>query len=275
MDKVLLIDGLNFIYRSNIKFGSINKEYKHTTIYNFFRSLRALIDKFEPKKVFFCLESKSNFRYALYSKYKANRKIIKLSSTIATKDTDNSFDEQRDKIIELLQNLPITTVYADGYEADDVIGELSNNLKDEEIIIVSNDTDYIQLLQKGYSNLKIFNPIKKDFVETPKYYYLVYKILAGDKTDNIPGLVSVSKAEDLAGNPKLLSLYLNNKENIANFNLNKELIQFATIPENKLIFNIGSCKLSVLKKEFKKMEFDSMLKESYWSKFEKTFNNLL
>src|ERR1700682_6063852 len=101
MDKVLLIDGFNFIWRADIKFKSFNSKnttYKYTTVYNFFRNLRALIEEFDPDKVFFVLEGKSNFRYSLFSDYKANRKIIKTSSS---ESATNTFIEQRDRIIEL------------------------------------------------------------------------------------------------------------------------------------------------------------------------------
>ena len=269
MDKILLIDGLNFIYRGNISFKS-EKKYPYTVVYLFFKNLKMLIEQFNPNKVFFVLEGSNNFRYKLYSEYKANRKIIKQGSKHAV----DNFDEQRDIIIELISSLPITIIKSDEFEADDVIATLIENLKDEELIVVSNDTDYIQLLQKGYKNLKIYNSIKKEYLEAPEYHYLVAKSLFGDKSDNIPGLVGQETAKKLLLNPDELQEFLSVDENRSNFNLNRELIELRIIDDDKLEFIEFETNFDLLKEEFLRMEFNSLLDDSSWKKFCNTFNNL-
>jgi 5'-3' exonuclease len=77
----------------------------------------------------------------------------------------------------------------DSAEADDVIAVLAKTIgKDyKESIVISNDGDYVQLLAE--SNLKLFNPMKRQFVKSlnSKTAMLV-KVLSGDKSDNIPNL---------------------------------------------------------------------------------------
>lgn len=271
MDKILLVDYLNLVHRSNIRFGPPEPDkVSYAIVYNFVRSLRAVVEKFEPQKVFVCFEGSKNFRYALFQDYKANR-IIKRASSAA-----KEVDRQRDIITNLLQYLPVTTALADRFEADDVVSALCQNLKNEEVIILSSDSDFIQLLQnKEIPNVKLFNPALKDFVSPPSHHYLGCKILAGDKkTDNIPGLMSLKKATEMIQNPKLLEEFLSVEENRAAFNLNKKLIELAPIPENELILTDGNFDLKALREEFARMEFKTILTDKYWATFSETFGKL-
>ena len=57
-----------------IVFEEIEEEKESfTAVFNFFRNTRALIEQFDPDKVFFALEGTNCFRYDLYSDYKGNR----------------------------------------------------------------------------------------------------------------------------------------------------------------------------------------------------------
>lgn len=272
-DRILLIDGLNFLYRGKIKFGKPVKVngFEYTIVYNFFRNLRALIQELQPTKVFFVLEGHPAFRYALLPTYKANR-IVKNSSK---QNHDQDFDRQRDVVIDLLQYLPITLAKADNYEADDTINGLVENLKsiDDEILIVSGDKDYIQIIQK-YNTIKLYNSSTKEFVQTPSYHFLAMLCLAGDTSDNIDGLIGEQKAIKLASTPKELSDFLTVDENRNRFNLNKELIEFKSPSLNEIKLTQGTLNLESLKNEFRKFEFKSVVDEPYWEKFSTTFTKL-
>lgn len=272
MDKILLIDGHNFMWRANITFGKKQQEPSFTMVYNFFRGLRALIEEFQPNKVFFCLEGANNFRYKVYPEYKANR-LIKKASDAEDKYAD--FHRQKDIIISLLKNLPINMVKADEFECDDVIATLSESLKDEEIIIISNDSDFIQLLQKDFKSLKIYNPFKKKYMVAPEYHYLTWKCLAGDKqTDNIPSIVGPKTAEKIATDINKFGEFLNNEENKSNYNLNKILIELKIIPDDCLQIFDYDTNFNIVKEQFSKMDFKSMVEEKYWDRFCGTFSNL-
>lgn len=266
-DKVLIIDGLNFIYRSYIKF---DQSDEYTIVFNFFRSLRVLIEKFSPTKCFFVLDGYPKHRYDLYPEYKANR-LIKSASK---EEIKNAVYQQKDLIITLLQCLPIAVVIAKNFEADDVISTLVENLKEEELLIVSGDSDYIQLLQKNINNLKLYNPIKKEFIEAPSYHYLVKKCLFGDASDNIKGIVSEKEAIELASNPKLLEHFFQNIENKENFNLNKSLIELNSISFSEIIFLDSNINFEFLKQEFERMKFNSLITDKYWTRFVNTFKIL-
>jgi 5'-3' exonuclease len=263
---ILIIDGLFFIYRS-----STFTKGKYGIVYSFFKNLRYIIEQFNPDKCFFVLEGRPQFRYNLYSGYKSNR-INKFAAT--EKINDLNFKEQTDLIIKLLKYLPIQIIKSEAYEADDTISSICENIKNENIIIISNDTDYIQLLQKNYTNIRLYNPIKKQFIEPPEYHYLLWKILRGDPSDNITGIVSDEEAEKLAKSPNKLLLFLKQEENRSNFNLNRDLITLRKVPDEEIIFFDYTINFDYLKSEFKKMEFKTFLNKKYWNKFIMTFGKL-
>ena len=260
MDKILLIDTHNAIWRATVGFGpkkdsehvlcsdcddyillhradqlhcecggawlyledrcELSPNPDHIVIFNFFRNLRPIIEMFSPDKCFFVLEGHPQFRYDLFAEYKANR-IIKQASKQATKD---KVLRCKDEIVRLLRYLPVTICRAAQYEADDVVATLCENMNQEDLTILSNDSDYIQLLQKGYNNIQIYNPIKKEFMQAPSYPYIAWKCLAGDKSDNIPSLLKPKKVEAAMNDPEVLRKFMEVEENRANFSINSKLI---------------------------------------------------
>ncbi len=305
MDKILLIDAHNQIWRASISFGPSKQKHvqcteqcnhkltgsphctcgqqwkddglcysqsseDYTLVFNFFRSLRYIIDQFTPDKCFFVLEGHPHFRYELFADYKANR-IVK---TASKKDTMDKFHKSKKEIIRLMQYLPITTVRAAHYECDDVIATLCENMKEEDLTILSNDSDYLQILQRGYNSCRIYNPIKKEFMSAPTYPYVAWKALNGDKSDNIPSLLSAKKATATASNPDLFKSFLSVEENRANFSINKQLIEFRSVPEEEIIFSEGIRDFTTLKDEFANMKFESIVNDKSWSKFCQTFDSL-
>jgi len=94
---------------------------------------------------FFVLEGSAKHRYEIYPDYKGNR--IKTGSKL---EQAEKVSKSREEIYILSQHLPISFTKAVNYECDDVISTLCENMKDEELIVVSDDSDFIQLLQKDY-----------------------------------------------------------------------------------------------------------------------------
>jgi 5'-3' exonuclease len=268
MDNILLFDFANAVWRASMSWGNKEEPQDEVMIYNFFRNLRPLVEMFQPHKIFFVLEGHPKHRYEVYADYKANR-IFKMASK---QDAKEKFYKSQNEIIRLAKYLPVTFCRAADYECDDVIATLAENLKQENVTIISNDSDYIQLLQRGYKNCKVYNPIKKKFMETPDYHYLTFKILNGDVSDNVPGLVTEKIAKQLACSPHTLSKWIKLEENRANFNINKKLIEFAIVPEDQIEVDDGVSNFKQLKLEFQNLKFESFMKDATWNKFCKTFD---
>lgn len=273
MDKCLIIDGLNFIYLSNNK--TFQQEEGATGDYRlvflFIRKLRALVEQFNPDKIFFLKESRSNFRKELSSDYKANRLVKHGMAQFSGQAIDY---HQVNLIYDLLQYLPISVVWSEGYEADDCVLSLCDNLRYEHLTLVSNDNDWIMCLQQGYPHIQLYNPYKKRFVEAPKHLHLIYKCLRGDPSDNIAGLVGHKKATELASNPSKLATFLSLEENRANFSANRQLIELQLIPAEQLVVEDHIANFEYLKIRFREMEFNSIVRTEYWTKFKNTFSRL-
>ena len=297
MDKILLIDAHNAMWRASIGFAPKKTEAPppepedsewtmvgdplppepeppaddYVLIFNFFRNLRPIIELFSPDKCFFVLEGHPQFRYDLFADYKANRLIKQASKD---KEKREKFTVSADKIVHLMRHLPITTALATQYEADDVIATLCDNMKEEHVTVLSNDSDYIQLLQRGYPHCQIYNPIKKVFMEAPSYPYVAWKCLNGDKSDNIPALVKPKKVIELMSNADSFQQFMSVEENRANFSINRQLIEFRTVPVEEITLQDGSKNFSLLKEEFRYMKFESIINDKSWDKYTKTFNCL-
>ena len=152
-------------------------------------------------------------------------------------------------LIPQLQNKPGFQIsHHSCLEADDVIAIFTNKLLSastgSNIVIITNDNDYIQLLDNvnisnGNCNVRIVNLQQKDIMLrvgcTPKEYLQVKKIM-GDKSDNIPPITkkcgdktALKLVRDVTLFDKLLSSDLNAKNQ---YTLNELLIDFNFIPEN-------------------------------------------
>lgn len=135
-------------------------------------------------------EGGSKFRKEIYPHYKGDRG-----------PADPDYIEDRGCLEQLLTAMGVTQVTKPGVECDDIIGFLAMEYyKDEEIIIVSTDKDFYQLIS---ARVRVWNPYKQEFVpyvngmvpitEAGKTIRLYpnqiadYKALAGDKSDSIPG----------------------------------------------------------------------------------------
>jgi DNA polymerase-1 len=264
--KVLLLDAYNLIYRA--RSGYLKGDYP--VVYNFFRSLRPLIEKFSPDKVYFVLEGNPEFRTALNDAYKANRT-----------NNDRHFHEQKAQIISIVKEcFPITTARHPKLECDDTIATLVkvHCTQGDECTIISSDSDFYQLLNV-FNSCSIYNPVKKKMIEIPDYDYVTWKALRGDATDNIAGIPGCGDktADKLVRDPELLSEYFK-KDPIRQqiFERNVHLIRLVDFSDNmdEMEKHEGSADFEELYDIFDDMDFQSMLKEKTWNKYVQTFGGL-
>jgi len=267
--KTLILDAYNLIYRAKSGF----TKGENAVVFMFFRSLRALIEKFQPDDCFFVLEGVPQKNIELLGEYKANRPA-----------QSDGFHRQKNKIISMIKdNFPITVVRHPHYECDDIAANIARMVanKGGEAILVSSDTDFIQILQwETKGDIKLYNPVKKKFIEPPDYDYIKWKSMRGDKTDNIIGIPKFGDktAEKYARSEDLFKELMENKEKADIVNRNKELIEFADeyciYDENfEIEATINFNKDKVLT-EFTDMDFSSMIKEKYFNNFSCTFEKL-
>lgn len=262
--KVLLLDGYNLIYRARSGF----TKGDYAIIFNFFRGIRPLVEKFSPDKVYFVIEGYPQFRIQLDEHYKSERKR-----------PDESFLKQKRAIIDLVKkHMPFITVRHAEFECDDVIATLTaiHSRKGDECTIISSDSDFIQL--HNSFDIQLYNPVKKSFIEKPDYDYVVWKALRGDPTDNILGIRGIGDktAHKLVRDPRMLKELLDDKSKLEIFERNVNLIRLVDLSQrmNEMEFDYGKHSFDFLYETFDRFEFTSMLKEKTWNKYCATFQGL-
>jgi len=270
---ILILDTHNFLHRSRV---GLQSEF--SVIYNFIRSLRSLIATLKPTRVLLVLEGHPQHRYDLLPEYKGNRVIA--DGDTAKRSVMDSFHRQKNLVLQLLGNFPVTLMKHSRFECDDTIyNVIKNSARSTEYTVVSNDTDFIQLLQE-FPNVKLYNPMKKTYVTPPEYDYILWKALRGDGSDNIPGLPGIGdkRAIDLASSPDKLKEFLDknpqHRESLArNLTLIK-LYGWNDEEATECVSNSPTKDWVTVQAKFEEWGFTSLLKEPAWSKLVETFDKL-
>ena len=131
-------------------------------------------------------DSKHSWRRDYYPEYKASRRKGREESDLDWDDIFGTLNKIRNEIKE---NFPYKYLEVFGAEADDIIGFLCEENRDEKIMIISGDKDFIQL--QKYPNVKQWSPItKKDVNGFNPTTYLKEHILRGDTSDGVPNVLS-------------------------------------------------------------------------------------
>ena len=134
-----------------------------------------------------CCDSKRSWRKDIFPFYKANRKSTRAKDDI---DWNGIFEVINSITQDLKSKFPYAVISVDQAEADDIIGVLSKNYyRNEKIMIVSSDKDFLQL-QKYYS-VEQYSPTQKKLLQSSSpYQYLKEHIMKGDRGDGIPNFLS-------------------------------------------------------------------------------------
>ena len=200
-NRVLIVDGLNLYLRAFAVNGALNDNGVPVGgLTGFLRSLAYAIREVNPTRVIVVYDGQggSQRRRKIHPEYKANRKPGK---RITRWDAFKNATEEKDamkiqfsRLIEYLDFLPINVISIDKIEADDTIAYIAHTLLDEDVTILSADQDFLQLVNE---RITVWSPTKKKFytprmVEAdygvPAHNFLMYKVLMGDKSDNIEGV---------------------------------------------------------------------------------------
>jgi 5'-3' exonuclease len=188
---------------------------------------------FKNSTIIFCRDSMRStlWRHDLVSTYKKKRPDM-----AAKHNMSHIFDYTYKNIIpNLIKDDNIHSMHIKRMEGDDIIACICKYMetKNNNIYIVSGDEDFLQL---GRPNLFFINFKKKKLVELTKKEaedILYKKILLGDTSDFIPGILPKGKKKnELLESKELLLKYLDENPDIKKkYILNQKLIDFNNIPK--------------------------------------------
>ncbi|MBO6211418.1 5'-3' exonuclease H3TH domain-containing protein, partial [Algoriella sp.] len=196
--RLFLLDAYALIFRGYyafIKNPRINsKGFNTSAIMGFTNSLFDVINREKPTHLAVVFDvGKATVRTDEYPEYKANRD-----------ETPEAIRQGVPYIQEILRALKIPVLYAEGYEADDVIGTLAKKAEKEGFTtyMVTPDKDFAQLVS---DKIKMYRPpangkgveiwgieeVKERFEIDDPIQVIDYLGMMGDAVDNIPGLPGV------------------------------------------------------------------------------------
>lgn len=231
-ERLLILDGHSLMYRAFFALPPLtNKEGIHTNaIYGFIKMLLKMKEEIKPNYIVIAFDKKApTFRHKEYEDYKAGREKM-----------PSELNEQFPIVKDILNKLAINIFEIDGFEADDLIGTLSQFAEGKgiEVYIVTGDKDALQLAtdnvkivinKKGMSEKEIYdrNRMIEEYEVTPTQFIDV-KGLMGDKSDNIPGVpgIGTKTAFKLIKEYGSIENVLENIENISGKKMKQNLIEY-------------------------------------------------
>ncbi len=198
MERLMLLDGYGLVYRGYFALPPLttSKGELVNGVFGFASIVLRGIQDLQPDylAVSFDLPGPT-FRHEQYAEYKATRARM-----------PDDLRDQFPKVREVVKALRIPVYEMPGYEADDVIGTITQQLdvrEDLETTIVTVDLDMLQLVtprvrlmttRSGVENTIMYDipRIDERFGLRPDQM-IDYKALKGDPTDNIPGVPGVGE----------------------------------------------------------------------------------
>ncbi|NCU28672.1 MAG: hypothetical protein EOM85_03330 [Candidatus Moranbacteria bacterium] len=270
--KVVLLDSHAIIHRAYHALPEFNNSQGEPTgaLYGLATMLFKIITEIKPDYIFACFDlPKKTFRHEAYDAYKKGR---------AKKD--DALIIQLSRARDLFQALSIPIYECEGFEADDLLGTIVEQLKGKkdqyEIVIASGDMDTLQLVQKDfvyvytlkkgindtilYDEKKVFERFNFSPNSLPDY-----KGLRGDPSDNIIGIKGIGEktASTLIGKYKTVeNIYKTIKKNegeIKSLGITDRVIKLLKDGEEEALFSKtlatirldAPIKLTIPKKEWR------------------------
>lgn len=244
-NSLLIIDGLALLSKhyyatipkelfkeKNIeKIKELQQQIQHTSygiytngVTSMLKSVLNIVEKYKPTYLVICFDvTRNSFRNQLYKEYKATKPTI-----------PNQLQEQISLMIQVLESIGITVLSSTKYESTDFAGTIAKKYeKNIDIFILTRNKDYYQLatdkttilmmqtkeeklelLESKFNKKRFFEnsfPFNekevKEWIGVYPSQISDYKGLAGDVSDNIPGVYGINTAAKY-----LLNIYNNIEE---------------------------------------------------------------
>lgn len=190
MARMLLVDGSNHAFRVQFALPPrhTSQGFPTRVLYGFTLLFQKMLRTWQPDYVVVSFDTGKNFRTDLYADYKGHRP-----------DMPEDLREQWPLLPDLVEAFGYRAISMPGYEADDVLGTLAKQFAsdDLEVFLVTSDKDFCQLVD---DNTQILDEAKGRTIDVDgvheKYDVGPERIvdmlgLAGDSSDNVPGVTGV------------------------------------------------------------------------------------
>jgi len=195
--KMFLIDGSNHAFRVHFALPPMHAAdgFPTRALYGFANMLAKLIREDRPDYIVVCFDKGKTFRHDLYAEYKGHRP-----------DMPEELRQQWPLFAPLVEAFGFPCLTAPGFEADDILGTLARTYggPDMDVRIVSGDHDLWQLVNEHVHVVDLMKgrELGRDEVIAdlglPPELVTDLKGLAGDSSDNIPGVPGIGPKKAVA-----------------------------------------------------------------------------
>lgn len=193
--RLILIDGFSLLYRAFFggRFMSTSDGRPTNALFGFCSMVFRVIQDVQPDAILVAMDSPGKtFRHAEYAEYKGTRR-----------EMPEEMKSQIPLAKEMIAALGLPSIELTGYEADDIIGTLSRQAEEHgyRTAIITGDHDALQLVddyvtvvtpKTGVTDMNWYDAeaVVARYGFGPEYL-ADYKALAGDSSDNIPGVPGI------------------------------------------------------------------------------------
>ncbi len=191
--RLFLLDAHALCYRSYFAIKNLTTTYGQATnaVYGFLSTLKKILRDFKPDYLAVCFDAgKKTLRQERFKDYKIHRPSM-----------PEDLISQIPLIKKVVEGYHLPIFEMEGFEADDLIATLTQHAQKNgiEVVIVSDDKDMVQLINdrvKVYSSRKemILGEVQaRELFGIDPQRIPDYIGLAGDQTDNIPGVLGIGE----------------------------------------------------------------------------------
>ncbi len=197
--RLVLLDSHAILHRAYHALPEFSSKKGEPTgaLYGLVAMLIKIIEELKPDYLVACFDLPGpTYRHEVYKGYKAQRKEI-----------DDDLSRQIERSRDIFKAFDIPIYDKAGFEADDVLGTIVENVKNDpmtDVVVASGDMDTLQLvdnkkvmvytLKKGIKDTILYDEkaVKERFGFEPKLL-ADYKGLRGDPSDNIIGIAGIGE----------------------------------------------------------------------------------
>ncbi len=189
--RLYIIDGNSYIFRAFFAIPplSTSRGLPTNAVYGFTTMMKKVVEDYQPTHLVITFDTKEpTFRHKRYEEYKANRP-----------EPPEELVPQFSWIQKVVEGYNLPSLRLPGYEADDLIGTLARQAREQgmEVVIISGDKDIFQLLSPGVTMIDTMKDlvyseeeVRKKFGVDPDKITEVMGLM-GDSSDNIPGVPGI------------------------------------------------------------------------------------
>lgn len=225
--------------REDIELSVDNQEFREMFKRTFIETIHKLSKKFKPQKIIFALDCprENIWRTEIMNDYKNRKNMTDFDGrvfplTINEIIPDLKVSMQTFKMFRKVCPIDVHEIQHSKCEADDLVYIYCRHMHNEDNkVIITGDNDYLQLLDDTTEifDLKLKSLRDKSLGSNEKD--LLFKVLGGDPSDNIPSIMTKKKVKEMLQTKEVCEIMKSYEMN-SKFQNNMKMVDMNCIPEH-------------------------------------------